>query len=283
MTKRKKLKNKMLKFLKQFPEVLAVMSEKSDGTMRLLGDGANRENRNRFFEKAGIDIRQAVGAKLENGNNVKIIFDSQENIINQTDALITKKKNIFLSVSVADCLPVFFYEPRVKIIGLAHAGWRGIAGGVIENTMKKITELGGMAENLKIALGPGINKCHFKVGEEVADKFKNYKEYILPPHLDCRALNSTANQDISANSAERSRCEGKEKNNKYFIDLRGIAKSKLNELGVKSENIEDSNICTFCSKNLFSFRRDKPETVEAMVAVIGMKINTPLIKGARGI
>ncbi|PJB20245.1 peptidoglycan editing factor PgeF [Candidatus Falkowbacteria bacterium CG_4_9_14_3_um_filter_36_9] len=241
MTKRKKLKNKMLKFLKQFPEVLAVMSEKSDGTMRLLGDGANRENRNRFFEKAGIDIRQAVGAKLENGNNVKIIFDSQENIINQTDALITKKKNIFLSISVADCIPVFFYESQAKIIGLAHAGWRGIAGGVIENTMKKITELGGMAENLKIALGPGINKCHFEVGEEVVDKFKNYKEYIF------------------------------KKDKKYFIDLRGIIKKKLNKLGVKSENIEDCNICTFCSKNLFSFRRDKPKMVEAMVAVIGMR------------
>jgi len=163
---------------------------------------------------------------LENGNNVKIIFDSQENIINQTDALITKKKNIFLSISVADCIPVFFYESQAKIIGLAHAGWRGIAGGVIENTMKKITELGGMAENLKIALGPGINKCHFEVGEEVVDKFKNYKEYIF------------------------------KKDKKYFIDLRGIIKKKLNKLGVKSENIEDCNICTFCSKNLFSFRSD---------------------------
>lgn len=232
----------MLKFFEQFTEVGAVMSEKEDGTMRLRDDGENMENRIRFFEKAGIDSNRVVGAKLDNGVNVRIILYNKEKIINETDALITKEKNIFLSISVADCLPIFFYESEAKIIGIAHAGWRGIAGGVIENTIEKIIESGGEAKNLKIAIGPGINKCHFEVGIDVAERFENYQEYVL------------------------------EKNNKYFIDLRGIAKSKLNERGVKTENIEDHNICTFSSPNLFSFRRDKPETVEAMVAVIGLRV-----------
>ena len=232
----------MLKFFEQFPEVVAVLSEKEDGTMRLRDDGANMENRNRFFEKAGIDSDRVVGAKLEQGVNAKIILNNKEKIINQTDALITKEKNIFLSVSVADCIPVFFYEIEAKIIGIAHAGWRGIAGGLIENTIEKIIESGGEAKNLKIALGPGINQCHFEVGEEVAEKFKNYKEDII------------------------------KRENKYFIDLKGILRKQLSELGVKPENIENNNQCTYESKNLFSYRRDKPETVEAMVAVIGFHI-----------
>lgn len=230
----------MLKFFEQFTEVIAVMSEKEDGTMRLRDKDENMENRIRFFEKAGINNNRVVGAKLEQGVNVKIISDNKEKIISETDAFVTKEKNIFLSITTADCLPVFFYGPQAKIIGIAHAGWRGMAGGVIENTIEKIIELGGEAKNLKVAIGPAINQCHFEAGGEVAEKFKNYQEYIL------------------------------KKNNKYFIDLRGIAKSKLNELGVKSDNIEDHNICTFSSPNLFSFRRDKPEIVEAMVAVIGM-------------
>jgi YfiH family protein len=228
----------MLKFFEQFPEVLAVVSEKEDGTMLFRDKDENLENRNRFFEKVGIEGGRVVGAKLDNGVNAKIILDNKEKIVSEADALVTKEKNIFLSISVADCIPVFFYETEAKIIGIAHAGWRGIAGGVIKNTIEKIIESGGETKNLKIALGPGINQCHFEVGEEVAEKFKNYKEYILG------------------------------KNNKYFIDLKGILKKQLSGLGVRPENIENNNQCTYESKNLFSFRRDKPETVEAMVAVI---------------
>jgi YfiH family protein len=182
----------MLKFFEQFPEVLAVMSEKEDGTMRLRDDGENMENRNRFFEKAGIDGSFVIGAKLDNGVNAKIISDNKENIINETDALITKEKNIFLSISVADCIPIFFYEPEAKIIGIAHAGWRGIAGGVIKNTVEKIIESGGETKNLKIALGPGINQCHFEAGGEVAERFENYQEYISPAPAESPPRDSAA-------------------------------------------------------------------------------------------
>lgn len=273
----------MLKFFEQFTEVTAVMSEKEDGTMRLRDDGENMENRNRFFEKAGIDSSRVIGAKLEQGVNVKIISDNKEKIISGTDALITKEKNIFLSISVADCLPVFFYEVEAKIIAIAHAGWRGIAGGVIENTIEKIIESGGEAKNLKVALGPGINQCHFEAGGEVAERF-------IPHLFQSRGVHAARTRDDEEFFQQSTPIKGAgfknyqeyilKKDNKYFIDLRGIAKSKLNEQGVKLENIEDSNICTSCSPNLFSFRRDKPEIVEAMVAVIGFK--SPPSKGGLG-
>jgi polyphenol oxidase len=210
--------------------------------MRLAGnDENNLHNREGFFSKAGIKSGNVVSALLSHSVSVKKISDNNIQIIPEVDALVTPEKNIYLSVTAADCIPVFFYEPQSKIIGIAHAGWRGIVGGIIINTFNEIKKLGGMARDLQIAMGPGINACHFDIKPENIEKYHDYPEYVI------------------------------RKNDKIFVDLKGIIEKQLMDCGVKKENIENNNDCTFANKKYFSYRRDKPKNIEAMMAVIGIK------------
>lgn len=232
----------MIEFFKQFPEVTAVMSEKSDGSMRLSDDNSNLENRFNFFRGMGISENKVVSAPLAHGIGVAVVSNNKEKVISATDGLVAGRQDVFLSVTVADCVPVFFYDPEHKIIGIAHAGWRGVAGNIVGEMVRKISGLGGMADNLKIFLGPGINSCHFEVKADVAGKFRNYGKHVI-------------NRDGG-----------------IFVDLKGIIMEQLREAGIKKENIEDNGECTFENKEkYFSFRRDKPAVVEAMVALIGIK------------
>ena len=231
----------MLKFFQKSSEVLAALSEREDGSMKLTADELNSKNRNKFFERLEIGSEKVISAGIANSARAEIVSNDSPKIIYGTDALITTNENIFLSITVADCIPVYFYEPDQKILALAHAGWRGIVGGIIINTLKKISELGGQAENLLVALGPGIDKCHFEIKEDVLEKFSERPEFI-------------------------ERREGK-----IFVDLKGIIKKQLNEAGIKTENIESNPDCTFENERYFSFRRDKPAVVEAMLVIIGIK------------
>ncbi len=232
----------MLKFFQKFENVTAVMSLKEDGSMKLFKDGdLNLKNREKFFNKIGISDKNVVSAEIIHGNKAEIILNNNLKMIPGTDALATSEKNIYLSITVADCVPAFFYEPEKKIIAIAHAGWRGIVAGIIGTTFTKILELGSKAENLQVAMGPGINACHFEIKENIVDKFAVYSSYVI------------------------------KRDNKIFVDLKGILKRQLLNLGVKEENIENNNDCTFENGKYFSSRRDKPQVIEAMIAVIGMK------------
>lgn len=232
----------MLKFLKQYSEITAVMSERNDGSMKLAGNNENNlKNRKIFFTKAGIDPVDVVSALLANGSEAQIIENRKNKIITGIDALVTSKKNLYLSITVADCVPVFFYEPRKKIIGIVHAGWRGIIGNIIGNTLETIKKLDGNINELEVFLGPGINACHFEIKEDVVDKFAIYSSYII------------------------------KRDNKIFVDLKGMLRKQLLKCGIEEDNIENNDDCTFEHKRYFSNRRDKPQVIEAMIAVIGIK------------
>lgn len=234
----------MLTFFKKFEEVQAVISEKKDGSMKVFLERPeeNRENRARFFKEQGIHAGRVVGAEIVHGTQAVVVSDVSTAIISGTDALITKEKNVFLFVTVADCLPVFFYDPFEKVIGIAHAGWRGIVSGVIEKMITALKNCGASEKNIFIACGPSIQKCHFEIGIDILPQFTGYEKYIT------------------------------QKDKRMFVDLQGIGKEQLQNLGVPEEHIETNTHCTFCEKErFFSYRRDKPQRIEAMVALIGMR------------
>ncbi|MFZ2299931.1 MAG: peptidoglycan editing factor PgeF [Candidatus Moraniibacteriota bacterium] len=233
----------MLDFFRQFPEVFAVLSERKDGPMKAFPERPeeNRENRKRFFSEQGIASDGVVSAELVHGTEVAIVSDTSQTVILGTDALVTKEKKLFLSVTVADCLPVFFYDPMARVIGIAHAGWRGIVGGVIGKTVDAMIECGAKQIDICVAFGPNIQKCHFEIGTDILSQFAGYEQYIL------------------------------ERNAGIFVDLQGIAKEQLKKSGISGKNIEKSLLCTFCEpEKFFSHRRDKMANIPAMAAVIGM-------------
>ncbi|MDR3559617.1 MAG: peptidoglycan editing factor PgeF [Candidatus Pacebacteria bacterium] len=232
----------MLEFFKKYPEILAVMSEKKDGSMKLFDNSdLNAENRKQFFESVGIKNENVVAAEVVHGNGIAIINNTAEKIISGADGLVSQNRNIFLSITVADCVPVYICEEKNEIIAIAHCGWRSIVKNIIPKLLEKIRALGGQAENLKITLGPALGPCHFEIQKDILAEFKNYPESVV------------------------------RKDGKIFVDMKKIIWRQLEEAGAKPENIKDESVCVFESERYFSFRRDKPEKVEAMVAIIGMK------------
>ncbi|MBD3244889.1 MAG: peptidoglycan editing factor PgeF [Candidatus Moranbacteria bacterium] len=226
-------------YFKQFSQIFCVISNKEHGSMKLFNPD-DKKNKAAFLKKLNIDPKKVIGAHLKATSNCQIIKNNAQKIIPNCDALVSPSKDLFLSVSVADCFAVFFFEPNKNIIGVAHAGWRGILKGVIENSLEKIKKLGAGPENLQIEIGPGIQSCHFEIQSDIKKHFLKFPGRI------------------------------QERNNKIFIDLNSIVKEKLIQKGVEKKNITDQNECTFCkNKKYFSFRRDKPKQTQAMLALIG--------------
>ena len=178
------------------------------------------------------------------GTNVREVGAGEAGaIVPNVDGLITTEPNLFLCLTVADCLPVYFESETAGVVGLAHAGWRGLTAGIIESLIEKFVALGEAATTLSVFVGPGIHQCHFEVRDDVLPVFENYPEEIIP------------------------------RREKYAIDLYAIVKKKLFSAGVSPASVAVSNECTAClPEKYFSYRRDKPARTEAMLAYIGRQV-----------
>lgn len=152
----------------------------------------------------------------------------------EADAIYTQQVGTFCGIRTADCLPVFFCDRQGQEIAIAHAGWRGLAAGVLENTLACFQS---KQSELLAWFGPAIGQCHFEVGEEVRDIF------IQAAGSDSKR--STASAFIST-----------EKAGKWMADLYALARIRLNDAGL--ENITGGGHCTYCDPTRFySYRRAK--------------------------
>jgi polyphenol oxidase len=218
---------------KNFSGLKYGISEKSDGDLALA------DNRQIFFERQGIDEKNIVRlGQIHSAGVVKVDNSHCGKIIPNADGLVTSDRNLFLTITVADCFPVYFFNPVLNSVGLAHSGWRGTVSNIVRAAVKII---GGNPADIFVGIGPGIQACHFEIKEDVLGKFAKYPEAIIY-------------------------CNGK-----IFINLPKIIIQQLTDAGLKTANIENCGECTFCQKEkYFSFRRDRPKNVQAMVAYIAL-------------
>ena len=215
------------------------ITPKSLGNMRVYGmDGITvsqegKKNRSMFFN--GNEFK--VYAGLKHGRKVWKINEYQEKeVIHGYDALVTNQKHTFLVITVADCFPLYIYNPENDTIGIAHCGWKGVSLGIVENILNS---MGGDSRSILTCIGPGLKKCHFEIQQDLVDIFKDYGEFV------------------------------EKRADKTFLDLAGIIKRKCRETGVRERNIEIHPDCTYCLESeYFSFRRDKPGAVQAHAAYI---------------
>ena len=89
----------------------------------------------------------------------------------QADAMVTRARGIAIGILTADCCPVLFADPQAKVVGAAHAGWKGAIGGVLEATVKAMEGLGATREHIVAAYGPTIAQPSYEVGQEFLDVF----------------------------------------------------------------------------------------------------------------
>ena len=97
------------------------------------------------------------------------------------DGFFTSKKNIALGILTADCAPVFIYDKKLKIIGAAHAGWKGAYKGIIKNLINSLKKEGSKTNNIIAVIGPCISKKNYEVKNDFVKKFlkKNKKNKIF--------------------------------------------------------------------------------------------------------
>lgn len=196
------------------------------------------KNRKLFFDELEIPFDRVNYQKQIHSDLVKKI--DKPGFAGECDATFTTKKNLFLTVSVADCVSVFLYDPQHNIAAGIHSGWKGTSLNVISKTIEAIKSDTKINDpNFYAYIGPCISQEKFEVDKDVADLFPaQYVKYD----------------------------SGK---NKYFPDLKGIVIEQLIESGVNQENIEASELCTFSeSRLLHSYRRDRNKSGR-MYGVIG--------------
>src|SRR4051812_24321995 len=121
------------------------------------------QNRKRSLEDLRLSIDELCFLKQVHGITVCDAQRGQQ----EGDALVTNQKNLVLAISIADCYPVLFYDDVNKVIGAAHAGWRGTVDEISARVIDKMKLLGAEINTIKIAIGQGICEEHFEVGEEV--------------------------------------------------------------------------------------------------------------------
>jgi YfiH family protein len=225
-------------------QILFGTSEKSDGSMRVTFPNftaENFENRSTFLKRHNLNHSDTVSPVLEHTKNIVLISQKDKGkIFPNTDGLITNEPGVILTVTAADCAPVFFFDPQNMAIGVAHEGWRGIEQNITKELIEKMNEnFGTDPTDLLVHIGPHLRKCHFEVKEDVAEKF--------PEHT--QKINST-----------------------LFVDLYSKMLDQFLSIGLKQENITQDLRCTHCEPNtFFSYRRDKPKEIQSFLGFIVLK------------
>ncbi len=220
------------------------VSERQHGNMRLHPNGAPIDPlaRAHFALGLGVAPERIIAPQQVHGAAARMVTQRDWESVFEADGLITGEAECYLSITIADCLPIFFVDVRERVVGLAHAGWRGLLRGIIGSTMIMLKKSGARIEDLRVGLGPSIGPCHFEVGLAVARQFEEQ-----------------LGADIIARREE-----------KLFIDLWKSAARLLGRAGLAPGQIKTNEQCTYCDEHFFSYRRDAAISgVQSMMAVIG--------------
>ena len=170
----------------------------------------------------GANVVRLTGADLKPGA-----------LIHDADGSVTTEHGIACTVQVADCLPVLFAAPRGRAVGAAHAGWRGLAAGVLEATLAQVCEAAGCApDEVQTWLGACIGPTQFEVGPDVLEAFGASPERNDSPQFVAKGRG------------------------KWVADLPALARGRLQAAGVRV--ISGGRWCTVSEPSrFFSFRRDR--------------------------
>ena len=133
-----------------------------------LGSNDNKENILKNLEIVGNKIgckKDSLITLNQKHSNEALYFSNQNSIKNKLpgDAMVTQVKNIGIGILTADCASILLYNPKKKIIGCIHSGWKGALNGIIKNTVLKFKELDSKNEDLIVAVGPCLKKENYEV------------------------------------------------------------------------------------------------------------------------
>lgn len=220
--------------------------------------GDEDENVKRNYELLcniiGINSQDIVFSNQVHKTKIKIIrkkdidekYDSSKDA-EGIDGLITNLSKVPLVTLYADCVPLFFLDPINRVVGLAHAGWRGTVNKIGLKMVQRFKDtFNSNPKDILIGIGPSIGKCCFEVDEQVAKEFErafvNIENIVYP-----------------------------KTNNKYIINLWETNRQILLEGGITSSNITITDLCTKCNKDIFFSHRGHNGRRGSLAAIIELK------------
>jgi len=215
------------------------------------GDAPQAVARNRALLAAAVGatpvfLRQVHGTRVVRLGASDAAADAP---VHTADAGVTTERGIACVIQVADCLPVLFAAPDGRAVGAAHAGWRGLAGGVLEATLSAVCEAAGCEPAaLQAWIGAGIGPMRFQVGADVVEAFGGVAR--------TGAADTPA---VSGNSRSASSPDPRfvpEQPGKWLANLPLLARERLQAAGVSQ--VSGGTWCTVSDPSrFFSFRRDR--------------------------
>ncbi|MER2534286.1 MAG: peptidoglycan editing factor PgeF [Rhizobiaceae bacterium] len=190
--------------------------------------GSVRVNRDRVAAWMGVAPQNLLSAWQVHSPDALVVrepFAERPKV----DAMVTDRPGLALGASSADCGPVLFADAKARVVGAAHAGWKGALTGVLENTVAAMESIGASRENIVAALGPSISAAAYEVGPEFVERFVAAEK---------------ANRDYFTPSANAGRS---------MFDLPRYTIDRLAAAGVRAEHL---GRCTYADEDLFfSYRR----------------------------
>lgn len=193
-------------------------------------DAANvAENRRRMAEQMGVVPEHFLTLHQIHSPEVVVADRTWNGARPKADAIVTRTRGLAIGVMTADCGPILFADPSARVIGGAHAGWKGALTGVLESTIAAMEMLGADRGSIVAAIGPLIRQNSYEVGSEFVERFleadAEYARFFLPGKRDGHSM----------------------------FDLAGFIRMRLENAGVLM--IDDLGIDTYSDPRCFSYRR----------------------------
>jgi YfiH family protein len=217
----------------------AVLSLNSAGHMGRETE-ERRENRSRFLKRLRLDPDRVFGTTQIHSQTVLTVDRGAppDYLRREADGLVTDKAEAILSVTAADCPPIFISAAGGRAWGLVHSGWKG-TGLVLRAIELLQTRWGAARQDICVTIGPGIGLCCYAVGQ---DRYAEFTASFGPEG-------------------------GRRRDGKYFLDLRAANVRLLEQQGIGSITVVDN--CTHCEPLFGSFRRDGKAAFHNMLALFG--------------
>ncbi|MBV9183073.1 MAG: peptidoglycan editing factor PgeF [Acidobacteria bacterium] len=187
------------------------------------------------------------------------------------DGLISNVPGLLLAVLAADCLPLILADPKRRVIGVVHAGWRGTLQRIAEKAVGEMRKhFGSQPGDLKAAIGPGIRGCCYQVGPELRDTFRAQFPYADELFRSIQRSDEIGEKYpllfLSARPPGHSQLP-----ETIHLDLPQANRRQLLAAGVAAAKICDLGQCTCCRRDLFFSHRGDRGVTGRMMAVVGLR------------
>jgi polyphenol oxidase len=188
------------------------------------------ENRRRMAEQMGVGPEHFLSVwQIHSPDAVVVSGPWQGTARPRADAMVTRTEGLAIGVTTADCGPILFVDPNARVIGAAHAGWKGALTGIVESTVDAMEKLGAERSGIVAAIGPLIRQHSYEVGGEFVERFVEADAenalFFMPSTREGHAM----------------------------FDLAGFIRTRLENAGVLM--IDDTGIDTYSDERFYSYRR----------------------------